>query len=209
MEANLLVFEDARNIYIDERRYNDVIDDISLMEGDLQRIDSLLDSDIITADKQRANLVERRKKIVEKLETHKNTASTLRKQIYKNKQDFNKIIGETYAQTVQDVNGIVNGVLFGDEKAIPARIAPQPSNLNAEGVAMGWKVPGELVNYVAQPHLFFADAYVKQSEIRADRVPTSEIVTTQLLSTVFHEGWHPLQPQLTKGSQQDQHRFLH
>lgn len=192
-EANLIVFEDARNIYIDERRYNDVIDDISLMEGDLQRIDSLLDSDIITADKQRANLVERRKKIVEKLESHKNTASTLRKQIYKNKQDFNKIIGETYAQTVQDVNGIVNGVLFGDEKAIPARIAPQPSNLNAEGVAMGWKVPGELVNYVAQPHLFFADAYVKQSEIRADRVPTSEIVTTQLLSTVFHEGWHNIQ----------------
>ena len=175
-EANVLVFEEARNIYIDELRYNDVISDIVLIEGDLKKAKG-----------------DKAKSIAEALNDHKELASTLRKQIYKNKQAFNKNIGETYAKTVQEVNGIVNGVLFGDEKAIPARIAPQPSNLNAEGIAMGWKVPGELVNYVAQPHLFFADAYVKQAEIDAQRVPTSEIVTTQLLSTVFHEGWHNIQ----------------
>lgn len=190
-QANVLVFEEARNIYIDERRYNDVIADISLLEADLQR--ATKDFDEGTNRKYILDAAERKSIIQERLDAQKELASTLRKQIYKNKQDFNKIIGETYAQTVQDVNGIVNGILFGEEKAIPARIAPQPSNLNADGIAMGWKVPGELVNYVAQPHLFFADAYVKQSEIGADKVPTSEIVTTQLLSTVFHEGWHNVQ----------------
>ena len=172
-EANLIVFEEARGIVIDERRYNDVIADIILIEGDLKKAKG-----------------SKAAEIKEALQLHKEEAQFLRKQIYEKKAAFNKVIGETYAKTVQDVNGIVNGVLFGDEKFIPARIAPQPSNLNAEGIAMGWKVPGELVNYVAQPHLFFADAYVKQSEIGVRDVPTSEIVTTQLLSTVFHEGWH-------------------
>ena len=116
-------------------------------------------------------------------------------------EDF---IGETFFETVQQASKIVNEIMFGNDSAIPVTISKQPvaQKLNVTentpkdgGLAAGWSVSGELMNYIAQPHIIFSDAYDTQALTRSkatEGVPVQEGVFTKVMSTLFHESWHSL-----------------
>lgn len=96
------------------------------------------------------------------------------------------VFGETYSKIVEDANKIANEVLFGREDQIPARISKQP---DVDGLAIGWSVSDDLVNYVAEPHIVFADAY---EQAFSTFIPATETIFTRVMSTMFHESWHNL-----------------
>ena len=117
-------------------------------------------------------------------------------------EDF---IGETFFETVQQASKIVNEIMFGVDDAIPVTISKQPvgKKLNvtentpkgASGLAAGWSVSNELMNYIAQPHIIFSevfDAKLKERVPVDSQIPFNEGVFTKVMSTLFHESWHTL-----------------
>tara|TARA_R110000764_G_scaffold87279_1_gene168085 strand:- start:249 stop:5093 length:4845 start_codon:yes stop_codon:yes gene_type:complete len=101
------------------------------------------------------------------------------------------IIGERYFEVVQEANKIVNEVMFGDASkgALPVTIAKQQTDHPT--LALGWRVQGELMNYLAEPHILFDDARITRDATGSDLLVV-DTMSTKILSTLFHEAWHNL-----------------
>lgn len=102
------------------------------------------------------------------------------------------IIGERFFEVVQEANKIVNEVMFGDASkgALPVTIAKQQTDHPT--LALGWRVQGELMNYLAEPHILFDDARITRDATGSDKISIEETMSTKILSTLFHEAWHNL-----------------
>jgi hypothetical protein len=101
------------------------------------------------------------------------------------------IIGERYFEVVQEANKIVNEVMFGDASkgALPVTIAKQQTDHPT--LALGWRVQGKLMNYLAEPHILFDDARITRDATGSDLLVV-DTMSTKILSTLFHEAWHNL-----------------
>jgi len=136
---------------------------------------------ILDASLDAVNLEKKYFKLIES--GNRAEAMAIKPKLDEAKRVVNNVFGETYARMVEDINGMVNNVLLGDEKIVPVRIEKQYSG----SVAAGWKYPKELKNYIAEPHVAFASAAAVGKEAK---VPATEILYTQAMSTLFHETMH-------------------